>query len=103
MYLNTLKPGEGSKKKAKRVGRGIGSGLGKTAGKGHKGQKARKSGGVRFGFEGGQTPLYRRIPKFGFVNPKIKLLDGVSAKYEKAEFVGGDIQPLAGIVYVRTE
>ncbi len=70
--LGNLSPAEGSNKSTKRLGRGIGSGLGKTAGKGHKGQKARKSGGVRFGFEGGQTPLYRRIPKFGFSNPNMK-------------------------------
>lgn len=67
MKLHELKPVQGSKDK-KRKGRGIGSGLGKTAGKGHKGQKARSGGGVRIGFEGGQMPLYRRIPKRGFTN-----------------------------------
>ena len=67
MKLHELKPAQGSKDK-KRKGRGIGSGLGKTAGKGHKGQKARSGGGVRIGFEGGQMPLYRRIPKRGFTN-----------------------------------
>ena len=66
--LGNLSPKAGSNKKSKRLGRGIGSGLGKTAGKGHKGQKARKGGGIAAGFEGGQTPLYRRIPKFGFKN-----------------------------------
>ena len=67
MKLGELKPAE--KKQARtRVGRGIGSGLGKTSGKGHKGQKARSGGGVRRGFEGGQTPLYRRLPKRGFTN-----------------------------------
>lgn len=66
--LSNLSPAKGANKSTKRLGRGIGSGLGKTAGKGHKGQKARKSGGIRFGFEGGQTPMYRRIPKFGFNN-----------------------------------
>jgi len=66
--LGNLSPAPGSHRKTKRLGRGIGSGLGKTAGKGHKGQKARKSGGIRPGFEGGQTPLYRRIPKTGFSN-----------------------------------
>ncbi|HXK00648.1 MAG TPA: 50S ribosomal protein L15 [Buchnera sp. (in: enterobacteria)] len=70
MYLNSLVPGKYSYKKRKRVGRGIGSGLGKTAGRGHKGQKSRTGGGVNRGFEGGQMPLYRRIPKFGFVSQK---------------------------------
>ena len=68
MKLNELQPAEGSKFAAKRVGRGIGSGNGKTSGKGHKGQKARSGGGVRPGFEGGQMPLYRRLPKRGFNN-----------------------------------
>ncbi len=67
--LDNLKPAKGSNKKKKRLGRGPGSGLGKTAGKGHKGQKARKGGGVAPGFEGGQMPLYRRLPKRGFKNP----------------------------------
>lgn len=66
MYLNTLKPAPGSKPSAKRVGRGIGSGLGKTCGRGHKGQHARAGGFHKLGFEGGQTPLQRRLPKFGF-------------------------------------
>jgi len=66
MYLNSLKPAEGSKKTAKRVGRGIGSGLGKTAGRGHKGQKARAGGYHKVGFEGGQMPMQRRLPKVGF-------------------------------------
>ncbi|KOA19882.1 50S ribosomal protein L15 [Clostridium homopropionicum DSM 5847] len=68
MQLHDLKPAVGSKQASKRVGRGNGSGLGKTAGKGHKGQNARSGGGVRPGFEGGQMPLYRRIPKRGFTN-----------------------------------
>jgi len=68
MKLHELKPAEGSRKERKRLGRGIGSGQGKTAGKGHKGQNARSGGGVRIGFEGGQTPLYRRLPKRGFTN-----------------------------------
>ena len=67
--LSNLSPAKGSNKKKKRIGRGPGSGLGKTAGKGHKGQKARKGGGVAPGFEGGQMPLYRRLPKRGFKNP----------------------------------
>ncbi|AAU38636.1 MULTISPECIES: 50S ribosomal protein L15 [Basfia] len=70
MYLNTLAPAEGAKHSAKRLGRGIGSGLGKTGGRGHKGQKSRTGGGVRRGFEGGQMPLYRRLPKFGFTSMK---------------------------------
>ncbi len=68
MNLNELSPAEGSKKKAFRVGRGHGSGNGKTSGKGHKGQNARSGGGVRPGFEGGQMPIYRRLPKRGFTN-----------------------------------
>ena len=68
MRLDELKPAEGSAFKVKRVGRGIGSGTGKTSGKGHKGQNARSGGGVRPGFEGGQMPIYRRLPKRGFKN-----------------------------------
>ena len=68
MKMHDLGPAYGSTTVSKRVGRGIGSGLGKTAGKGHKGQKARSGGSIRRGFEGGQTPLYRRIPKRGFKN-----------------------------------
>ncbi len=68
MKLHELKPAQGAKKERKRKGRGIGSGLGKTAGKGQKGQKSRSGGGVRIGFEGGQMPLYRRLPKVGFTN-----------------------------------
>lgn len=68
MKLHELKPAEGSRKVRNRVGRGIGSGNSKTAGKGHKGQNARSGGGVRLGFEGGQTPLFRRLPKRGFTN-----------------------------------
>jgi large subunit ribosomal protein L15 len=68
MKLHELQPAKGARKATKRLGRGIGSGQGKTAGKGHKGQKARSGGGVRPGFEGGQQPLYRRLPKRGFTN-----------------------------------
>jgi len=68
MKLHELQPAEGSRQERKRLGRGIGSGQGKTAGKGHKGQNARSGGGVRPGFEGGQTPLMRRLPKRGFTN-----------------------------------
>jgi large subunit ribosomal protein L15 len=66
MYLNTLHPAAGSKKKSKRLGRGIGSGKGKTCGRGHKGQRARAGGYHKVGFEGGQMPIQRRIPKSGF-------------------------------------
>ncbi|MGI6128257.1 MAG: 50S ribosomal protein L15 [Eubacteriales bacterium] len=72
MKLHELSPAPGSAKKAWRKGRGIGSGNGKTAGRGHKGQNARSGGGVRVGFEGGQLPLYRRLPKRGFNNHKFK-------------------------------
>ncbi|MGG3449666.1 MULTISPECIES: 50S ribosomal protein L15 [Bacillaceae] len=68
MKLHELKPAQGSRKERNRVGRGTGSGNGKTSGKGHKGQNARSGGGVRLGFEGGQTPLFRRLPKRGFTN-----------------------------------
>src|SRR5207249_11283376 len=69
MRLNTIKPAAGAKKARRRVGRGIGSGLGKTAGRGHKGQKARSGGFHKVGFEGGQMPLHRRLPKRGFKSP----------------------------------
>ncbi|QCI16154.1 50S ribosomal protein L15 [Buchnera aphidicola] len=70
MYLNTLSPANGSRRNRKRLGRGIGSGFGKTAGRGHKGQKSRSGSSIRRGFEGGQMPLYRRLPKFGFHSHK---------------------------------
>lgn len=72
MQLNTIKPAEGSKKARRRVGRGIGSGLGKTAGRGHKGQKSRAGGYHKVGFEGGQMPLQRRLPKRGFKSQSLK-------------------------------
>ena len=72
MKLHTMQPAEGSTKVRKRIGRGTSSGTGKTAGKGHKGQNARSGGGVRPGFEGGQLPLFRRLPKRGFSNAKFK-------------------------------
>ena len=68
MRLNSLKPAPGAKRDAKRVGRGIGSGVGKTAGRGHKGLKARSGGTVKAGFEGGQMPLQKRLPKYGFTS-----------------------------------
>ncbi|WP_068544993.1 50S ribosomal protein L15 [Thalassotalea crassostreae] len=70
MHLNTLSPAPGAKKDRKRQGRGIGSGIGKTGGRGHKGQKSRSGGGIRPGFEGGQMPLKQRLPKFGFTSRK---------------------------------
>ncbi|GMR01537.1 MAG: 50S ribosomal protein L15 [Gammaproteobacteria bacterium] len=73
MHLNTLQPAPGSKKNAKRAGRGIGSGLGKTCGRGHKGQKSRSGGFSKVGFEGGQMPLQRRLPKVGFASRSAKL------------------------------
>jgi large subunit ribosomal protein L15 len=88
--LSNLKPARGSTQKRKRIGRGVGSGIGKTSGKGHKGHKARVSGKPRAGFEGGQMPLIRRVPKRGFTNPgKIKAqLVNLKAL---AEFAGGEI------------
>ena len=75
MRLNTLKPADGSKKDRKRAGRGIGSGLGKTCGRGHKGQKSRSGGYHKIGFEGGQMPLQRRLPKVGFNSRKSRFVD----------------------------
>jgi large subunit ribosomal protein L15 len=77
MFLNTLKPARGSKGNPKRLGRGMGSGLGKTCGRGHKGQRARAGGFHKVGFEGGQMPLQRRLPKFGFVSPKALLTEKI--------------------------
>ena len=77
MRLNTIKPAEGSKQDRKRVGRGIGSGLGKTAGRGHKGQKERAGGFHKVGFEGGQMPLQRRLPKVGFTSRTSRTTDEV--------------------------
>ena len=85
MELNSIKPGPGAKKARRRVGRGIGSGLGKTAGRGHKGQKSRAGGFHKVGFEGGQMPLQRRLPKRGFKSQ--------SAKYN-AEVTLGELQRL---------
>lgn len=106
MRLNTLSPAEGSKHSAKRPGRGIASGLGKTGGRGHKGQKSRSGGGVRRGFEGGQMPLYRRLPKFGFTSRKSM----VTAEIRPSDFahVEGDVVDLntlkeANIVGIQTE
>ena len=85
MRLNTIKPAAGAKKAKRRVGRGIGSGLGKTAGRGHKGQKSRSGGFHKVGFEGGQMPLQRRLPKRGFVS---------MARYDTAEVRLSDLARL---------
>ena len=87
MQLNTIKPASGSKHAKRRVGRGIGSGLGKTAGRGHKGQKSRSGGYHKVGFEGGQMPLQRRLPKRGFKSQSLKY---------NAEVTLSDLQMLAG-------
>ena len=88
--LGNLKPAKGATTVGKRAGRGPGSGLGKTAGKGHKGQKARSGGHVRPGFEGGQMPLIRRVPKRGFTNPFKQVAQPVNLK-ALAAFAGGDV------------
>jgi len=77
MFLNTLKPAAGSKSNPKRRGRGIGSGLGKTGGRGHKGQKSRSGGQTKIGFEGGQMPLQRRLPKVGFTSRLARVTDEI--------------------------
>ena len=95
MRLNTLKPAAGSKSAAKRVGRGIGSGLGKTGGRGHKGQKSRTGGGIRPGFEGGQQPLQMRLPKFGFNPAKARITAEVTlSELAKVEADVIDVQAL---------
>ena len=102
MKLDELKPTEGSKFATKRVGRGIGSGTGKTSGKGHKGQNARSGGGVRPGFEGGQMPLYRRLPKRGFNNIFAKQYVTVNIevleRFENGTEVTADTLKEAGII-----
>lgn len=101
MKLNTLSPAPGSKHAEKRVGRGIGSGLGKTGGRGHKGQKSRSGGSVKPGFEGGQMPLQRRVPKFGFTS-KLAMATA-EVRLEELAKVEGDVVDLdtlkkAGVV-----
>lgn len=91
MKLHELYPAEGSTKKVKRIGRGAGSGTGKTSGKGHKGQNARSGGGVRPGFEGGQMPLHRRVPKRGFVNIFAKHFATINLSDLQNKFNEGDI------------
>ncbi len=102
MRLDELQPTEGSRFAAKRVGRGIGSGTGKTSGKGHKGQNARSGGGVRPGFEGGQMPLYRRLPKRGFKNIFAKQYVTINVevleKFENGTEVTAEVLKEAGII-----
>ena len=102
MKLFELKPGEGSTKDAKRKGRGHGSGNGKTAGRGHKGQNARSGGGVRIGFEGGQMPIYRRLPKRGFNNVFAKQYAEIKVsdlnKFENGAVVDAAALKEAGII-----
>ena len=101
MNLNTLAPASGSKTSKKRVGRGIGSGLGKTSGRGHKGQKARSGGYHKINFEGGQMPIQRRLPKLGFKSRVSKLVDEVTLTElgkVKADIINLDALKDAGIV-----
>jgi large subunit ribosomal protein L15 len=95
MRLNSLSPAPGAKKNAKRVGRGIGSGTGKTAGRGHKGQKSRSGGKVRPGFEGGQMPLQKRLPKYGFTSR----ISRTTAQIRLGELnaIEGDVVDLAAL------
>ena len=95
MYLNQLSPAEGSKTQRKRVGRGIGSGLGKTAGRGHKGQKARTGKGIMPGFEGGQMPLQRRLPKFGFTSHM--KMGTAEVRLSELELVDGAVVDIASL------
>lgn len=96
MRLNDLKPAEGSRPSAKRVGRGIGSGLGKTCGRGHKGQKARKGGYHKVGFEGGQMPLQRRLPKVGFRSRKA--LASAEVRLSELRTIQGDTVDLDSLM-----
>lgn len=102
MFMNELSPAAGSTHVAKRKGRGIGTGNGKTGGRGHKGQKARSGGGVRIGFEGGQMPLARRIPKRGFHNIFAKPLESVNVsaleKFEDGAVVDAKVLLDAGVL-----
>lgn len=91
--LHELKPAEGSRHEATRRGRGIGSGLGKTSGRGHKGQKARSGGGVRPGFEGGQMPLQQRVPKRGFTNIFKKQIVAINVKDLERFEAGSTVTP----------
>jgi len=95
MRLNTLSPAPGAKQDAKRVGRGIGSGNGKTAGRGHKGQKSRAGGRVRPGFEGGQMPLQKRLPKYGFTSRVSRTTAQV--RLGELQAVSGDVVDLEAL------
>ena len=95
MQLNKLGPAKGSRPAAKRVGRGIGSGLGKTGGRGHKGLKSRSGGSVKPGFEGGQMPLQRRLPKFGFTSRIARVTAEI--RLNEVEKVGKDVVDLAAL------
>lgn len=95
MRMNTLKPAEGAKKAGKRLGRGIGSGLGKTGGRGHKGQKSRSGGFHKVGFEGGQMPLYRRLPKVGFTSLEARFVDEV--RLHELALVNSDVIDLLAL------
>ncbi len=95
MELNTIKPAAGAKKAKRRVGRGIGSGLGKTAGRGHKGQKSRAGGFHKVGFEGGQMPLQRRLPKRGFI--AVTIVKASEVRLGDLARVEGDTVDLAGL------
>ena len=96
MQLNNLKPAAGSRKSGKRVGRGIGSGLGKTCGRGHKGQKSRSGGFHKIGFEGGQMPLQRRLPKVGFNSRVAK--HSAELRLNELEKVGSDVVDLQQLI-----
>lgn len=96
MQLNTLKPAEGSRKPRKRVGRGIGSGLGKTCGRGHKGQKSRNGGFHKVGFEGGQMPIQRRLPKVGFNSRSAKY--SAEVRLDELQKLGADSVNLQALI-----
>ncbi|MBE9550219.1 MAG: 50S ribosomal protein L15 [Proteobacteria bacterium] len=104
MKMNTLSPAPGSKSNAKRRGRGIGSGLGKTGGRGHKGQKSRSGGKVKIGFEGGQMPLQRRLPKIGFASRQAKFSAEIrlyQIEVLKADVIDFDVLVDAGLISQR--
>ena len=96
MHLNTIQPAPGSKKNSKRVGRGIGSGTGKTCGRGHKGQKSRSGGFSKVGFEGGQMPLQRRLPKVGFASRSAKL--SAEVRLDELAKIDADVIDLAALI-----
>ena len=96
MFLNSIQPTKGSHKKAKRVGRGIGSGLGKTCGRGHKGQKSRAGGFHKVGFEGGQMPLQRRLPKVGFSSRTKKY--SAEVRLNELDLVNAEVVDLQALI-----